>query len=150
MVADVASDKDKQATEVSHNNEEEAELCSSEQCGNEEETPVHPSEQQFTPEQEKLFNRRYEENYNTPDPIYFEWLMINHAESHPDNLSLSDHFPFVAVSDDLLLQELDNYPLAEDNSLCLVNSGTNIVPHAVSPLTEEVIPAQEDEHMENK
>ena len=243
MAADVASDtgkdKDKQATEVSHNNEE---LCSSEQCGNEEETPVRPSEQQFTPEQEELFNRRYEENYDIPDPIYLEWLkinhpeshpetpvcpseqrftpeqeelfnrryeenydipdpiylewlkinhpeshpetpvcpseqrftpeqeelfnrryeenydipdpiylewlMINHAESHPDNSSLSDHFPFVAVSDDLLLQELDSYPLAEDSSLCLVNSGANIVPHAVSPLTEEVIPVREDEHME--
>ena len=53
MTVDVVSDK---ATEVSHNNEEETEVCSSEQCGNEEN-----------------FYRGYEENYDIPNPIYLEW-----------------------------------------------------------------------------
>lgn len=132
--------------EVSRDKEGEPELCSSDQCVNVEETPVRTSEQQFTPEQEELFNRRYEENYDIPDLIYLEWLKINHPESHPDSSSLSDHFSFVTVSDDLLFQELDDiYPLAEDNSLCLVNSDANLVCQAVNPLPEEVIPVCEDE-----
>ena len=96
---------------------------------------VCSTEHQF---QEELFNRRYEEKYNLPDPIYFEWLKINHPESHPDNSSLSDHFAIAA--DDIFLQDSD--PLAEDNSLCLVNSGANIVRQTITSLPEEV---REDE-----
>ena len=29
-------------------------------------------------EQEQLFQRRYEEKYDLPDPAYQQWLMINH------------------------------------------------------------------------
>ena len=28
----------------------------------------------FSPEQEQLFQRRYEENYNIPDMLYLQWL----------------------------------------------------------------------------
>ena len=98
-------------------------------------------EQQFTPEQEELFNRRYEEKYDLPDPIYFEWLKINHPESHPDNSSLSDHFAIAA--DDIFLQDSD--PLAENSSLCLVNSDANIVRQTITSLPEEV---REDEPTE--
>ena len=61
-------------------------MCSSEQCElsrNKVEISVRPLEQQFTPEQEKLFNRRYEENYDIPDPVYLEW----HPESNLDTYS---------------------------------------------------------------
>ena len=178
----MATDTD---VEVNHNNEEESELCLSEQCDHEEQTLVdlseqqftheqeelfnkrydekydvpdpiylkwlkinhpesHPdaqvcsTEQRFTPEQEELFNRRYEEKYDLSDPIYFEWLKINHPENHPDHSSLSDHFAIAA--DDIFLQDSD--PLAEDNSLCLVNSGANTVRQTITSLPEEV---REDE-----
>ena len=32
----------------------------------------------FSAEQEKRFQRRYEEGFNIPDPLYLEWLKINH------------------------------------------------------------------------
>ena len=124
--------------EVNHDNEEESEPYLSKQCDHEEQDLY---EQQFTPEQEELFNRRYEEKYDIPDPIYFQWLKINHPESHPNNSSLSDLF--ATVADDIFLQDSD--PLAEDNSLCLVNSGANIVQQPVIPRPEEV---REDEHTE--
>ena len=68
--------------EVNHNNEEESELCLSEQCDHEEQTLVDLSERQFTHEQEELCNRRYEEKYDVPDPIYLKWLKINHPDGH--------------------------------------------------------------------
>ena len=34
----------------------------------------------FSPENELLFRRRYEENYNVGDPEYIAWLRINHPE----------------------------------------------------------------------
>ena len=36
----------------------------------------------FSAEQEKLYQRRYEENYNIPDPDYLEWLKINYPSEH--------------------------------------------------------------------
>ena len=47
---------------------------------------------------------------------------------------MSDHFAIAA--DDIFLQDSD--PLAEDNSLCLVNSGANIVQQTITSLPEEV------------
>ena len=102
----------------------------------EEEPPANQFHQQFTSEQEALFSKRFDENYDIPDPVYLEWLKINHPEAHPDNSSLSDHFSFT-LSDDL--QVLDQ-SLVDDNSLGLVNSGINIVPHVVSTPTERQIP----------
>ena len=156
QAAKVVPDKDKQATEVpdreqqatevvsdkSTDNGEQTTVSSSEQrelsfYSNEEEPPAYPSDQQFTPEQEALFNRRLEENYDIPDPVYLEWLKINHPEKHPDNSSLSDYFSFAGSSDDLLLQGMDSaHPLVED---------VNIVPHSVTPLTEKETPILEDE-----
>ena len=34
----------------------------------------------FSPEQEKLFAKRYEEDYNLADPTYIAWLKLNHAD----------------------------------------------------------------------
>ena len=34
----------------------------------------------FSPEQEALFRRRYEEKFDLPDPEYQKWLAINHPE----------------------------------------------------------------------
>ena len=100
----------------------------------EEESPANSVHQQFTSEQEALFSKRFEENYDIPDPVYLEWLTINHPKAHPDNSSLSDNFSFT-ISDEVLLQGLDQ-SLVDDNSLGLVNSGINIVPHVVSTPTE--------------
>ena len=33
---------------------------------------------EFSPEQELLFQKRFEENYNLPDPVYQQWLKINY------------------------------------------------------------------------
>ena len=33
---------------------------------------------EFSPEQEFLFQRRYEENYDIPDPVYQQWLKIKY------------------------------------------------------------------------
>ena len=32
----------------------------------------------FLPEQEHLFQKRFEEKYYLPDPVYLQWLRINH------------------------------------------------------------------------
>ena len=34
----------------------------------------------FTPEQETLFARRFEEKYDLADPLYSQWLKINHPQ----------------------------------------------------------------------
>ena len=39
-------------------------------------------EKSFSADQEKLYQRRYEENYNLPDPEYLEWLKINHPSEY--------------------------------------------------------------------
>ena len=44
----------------------------------------------FSAEQEKLYQRRYEENYNIPDPDYLEWLKINHPSEHVHEPSIVD------------------------------------------------------------
>jgi len=46
----------------------------------------------FIPEQEELFWRRFEENYDILDPVYLQWVKINHPDKYPDNTTLSDHF----------------------------------------------------------
>ena len=33
---------------------------------------------EFSPEQELLFQRRYEEYYDIPDPVYQQWLKIKY------------------------------------------------------------------------
>ena len=124
-------EEDKQVTEV----EAEALTCSRELDFNENEALACSSEQQFTPEQEELFKRRYEEEYDIPDPLYLQWVKINHPEKHPDNTSLLDHFSVLT---------LDSVDPATEDSLCLVNS-TAVVPCAVAPLSREVTPENEDE-----
>ena len=84
-------DDDKQATEVKHS-EVKALTCSCELDFTETEALACSSEQQFTPEQEELFKRRYAEEYDIPDPLYLQWVKINHPEKHPDSTSLLDHF----------------------------------------------------------
>ena len=43
-------------------------------------------------EQEKKFQRRYEEGFNIPDPLYLQLLKINHPSEQQvnDSLILSD------------------------------------------------------------
>ena len=39
----------------------------------------------FTPEQEILFARRFAENYDMVDPVYSQWLEINHPRVHVEH-----------------------------------------------------------------
>ena len=39
-----------------------------------------PSSPPFTADQETLFARRFEENYDVQDTTYIAWLKINHPE----------------------------------------------------------------------
>ena len=41
--------------------------------------------QVFTAEQEQLFQRRYEEGYDLPDPHYRQWLTLHHPDSISSN-----------------------------------------------------------------
>ena len=134
-VTEVVSDEGKQTTveEATMSSSEQQELSS---YSSEEEPPANQFHQQFTSEQEALFSKRFDKNYDISDPVYLEWLKINHPEAYPDNSLLSDHFSFT-LSDDL--QVLDQF-LVDNNSLGLVNSGINIVPHVVSTPTEREIP----------
>ena len=46
----------------------------------------------FTPEQEEKFQRRHEEGYDIYDPIYINWLELNHPESlPPDRYTLTPY-----------------------------------------------------------
>ena len=38
---------------------------------------------EFTSDQEQLFQRRFVENYDLPDPVYQQWLKINHPTAQP-------------------------------------------------------------------
>ena len=40
---------------------------------------------EFSPEQELLFQKRFEENYDLPDPVYQQWLKINHPTAEVQN-----------------------------------------------------------------
>ena len=40
---------------------------------------------EFSPEQELLFQRGYEEKYDLPDPVYQQWLKINHPTAKVQN-----------------------------------------------------------------
>ena len=71
-------------------------------------------EKSFSADQEKLYQRRYEENYNLPDPEYLEWLKINHPSEYILNLETSQKDRDTLQSngndelDNTLQQELDN------------------------------------------
>ena len=43
----------------------------------------------FSAEQEKRFQRRYEEGFNIPDPLYLQWLKINHPSEQQVNDSVT-------------------------------------------------------------
>ena len=47
---------------------------------------------EFSAEQEKRFQRRYEEGFNIPDPLYLQWLKINHPSEQQadDSITLCD------------------------------------------------------------
>ena len=45
----------------------------------------------FSAEQEKKFQRRYEEGFNIADPVYLQWLEINHP-SEEQNTDLFCNF----------------------------------------------------------
>ena len=47
-------------------------------AGRESEEPTSPP---FTPEQDALYERRFQEGYDIPDPSYAAWLKINHPLS---------------------------------------------------------------------
>ena len=77
----------------------------------------HSEKQQqksFSADQEKLYKRRYEENYNLPDSEYLEWLKINHPSEYISNLDASqkDRDTLQSNSDNELQntqqQEFDN------------------------------------------
>jgi len=45
----------------------------------------------FSPEQEALFRRRYEEKFDLPGPEYQKWLAINHPEDVKSSGSMVTH-----------------------------------------------------------
>jgi len=45
----------------------------------------------FSPEQEALFRRRYEEKFDLPDPEYQKWLAINQPEDVKSSGSMVTH-----------------------------------------------------------
>ena len=60
----------------------------------------------FSAKQEEHFERRLEEGYDLPDPVYEEWLKLRHPQSSwatsppmplGQKLSLSDHFTGVSL-----------------------------------------------------
>ena len=45
----------------------------------------------FSSSQEALFRKRYEEGYDLPDPVYRQWLAINHPEGSKSSGSMITH-----------------------------------------------------------
>ena len=45
----------------------------------------------FSSSQETLFCKRYEEGYDLPDPVYRQWLAINHPEDNKPSDSMITH-----------------------------------------------------------
>ena len=45
----------------------------------------------FSADQEALFRRRYEEGYDLPDPVYRQWLSVNHPEDTKSSGSMVTH-----------------------------------------------------------
>ena len=94
----------------------------------------HSEKQQqksFSADQEKLYKRRYEENYNLPDPEYLEWLKINHPSEYISNLDASqkDRDTLQSSSDN----ELENTQQQEfDNEI------DRLIPQQEVPITRYV------------
>ena len=74
-------------------------------------TFVDDANDSFTPEQEELFRKRYQEGYNLLiDPDYIRWIRIHHPESplqtDLDNTSMiSDFFPDIVPASPIALIE---------------------------------------------
>ena len=45
----------------------------------------------FSPDQEALFRKQYEEGYDLPDPVYRHWLSINYPEDAKSSASMTTH-----------------------------------------------------------
>ena len=64
----------------------------------------------FSSEQEQLFQKRYEEQYDLPDPVYQQWLKIN----HPTTELVKENQMIKVIDPELSLEqeqeEYDNFP----------------------------------------
>ena len=90
--------------------------------------------QVFSAEQEQVFQKRYTEGYDLPDPVYRQWLTIHHPElvsavqhvcvppSDPDEPeSLTDLFSYVAPQSPLTMSE----PTGLDDTLGSTSTSLN-------------------------
>jgi len=71
----------------------------------------------FSPKQEQLIQRRFEEKYDLPDPVYQQWLMINHltAEQVQEDQSteaVRSAKEVIEVSLEKDWEEFENYDFA--------------------------------------
>ena len=69
------------------------------------------NEELFSPEQEKLFAKHYEEGYNFADPIYIAWLKLNHADK------------CMSVSSDTALSDSTSASISISKSMSSTSSG---------------------------
>ena len=67
------------------------------------------SQYQTTSEQEQLFQKRYEEQYDFPDPVYRQWLKVNHptTELVKENRVIEIADPELSLEQEQ--EEYDNY-----------------------------------------
>ena len=68
---------------------------------------------EFSPEQVLLFQKRFEEKYDVPDPVYQQWLKINHpttaAQVHDSQM-----FKFTSDQERLFQRRFEeNYDLPD-------------------------------------
>lgn len=72
----------------------------------------------FTAEQIERFNRRHEEGYDLPDPIYEDWLKLNHPDAALCS-SVVARFAAVPALDPVRSSESEGLALSESEGLAL-------------------------------
>ena len=77
------------------------------------------SANQFTKEEQRLYQVQFEEGYNVPDPKYEAWLSLNHPASCKSDVSSSAHqesLSSAGKSSDVL-SDILSLPQSEQRSL---------------------------------
>ena len=91
----------------------------------------------FTPEQEIVFERRYEENYDLYDTEYVSWLEINHPEAVPNmghDMDLLSQFLHVTPSEPVLVIDPPVTP-SEPSLVTTPSASLPVTPSAPSLVT---------------
>ena len=80
---------------------------------------------QFTEEEQRLYQVRYEEGYNVPDPKYEAWMSLNHPASDVGSSAHQESLPSSTGKSSDVLSDILSLPQPEQRSLKKKKAGVN-------------------------